>query len=185
MQRSSADVNSPLNESAELTLGPQVNSLLWGQDPQRFIAQSDPVLSILISVVDPDPDSQSRSGCRRTIMTLGQIKCFIPVYGTRNLINFLSALLLKASPVAWTSFWKRKKKFSCINFLKFLVIKTLYLDWIRIHLKCWIRIWIQWIRINNTDLNADPDPASNSSVVDPDPVGSESFYRIRIHFNQM
>ncbi len=125
MQRSSADVNSPLNESAELTLGPQVNSLLWGQDPQRFIAQSDPVFSILISVVDPDPvdphsmgsldpDSQSRSRSRRAIMTQGQNKCFIPVYGTRNLINFFKCSFAEGFSCSLDVFLKKKKKFSAV-----------------------------------------------------------------------
>ncbi len=44
------------------------------------------------------------------------------------------------------------KKFSAVFFFhQFLAIKTLDPDWIRIHLKCWIRI--QWIRNHNSTKN--------------------------------
>jgi hypothetical protein len=87
---------------------------------QRFNAESDPVFSILISVVDPDPVdphskgsldpvSQSRSRSRRAIMTLGQNKCFIPVYGTRNLIKKCS--FAEGFSCSFDFFLKKKKKF--------------------------------------------------------------------------
>ncbi len=49
------------------------------------------------------------------------------------------------------------KKFQLYVYLQFFVNKTLDSDWIRIliririHLKCWIRIRIQWSRIQSTD----------------------------------
>ncbi len=55
-------------------------------------------------------------------------------------------------------------KFQLYFFLQFLVIETLYPDLIliRIHLKCWIRIWIQWIRI----LHTAPNLSYNFLVID-------------------
>ncbi len=62
------------------------------------------------------------------------------------------------------NFWlkKGKKNFSTAFFLQFLVIKTLDTDWIRIririHLKCWITIRIQWFGSTTLLQSLDPDP---------------------------
>ncbi len=74
----------------------------------------------------------------------------------KNLINFIfwsaGCSLLRAEVFSCSLDISKlqsliKKNFWSVFFSSILVIKNLYPDWIRIHLKCWIRIRIQWIRI--------------------------------------